>query len=50
MKVRDVLRLLKDDGWYLSVTKAAIANLNIRRRKDELRFQENQMMIYHTEH
>jgi len=23
MKVRDVLRLLKDDGWYLIVTEAS---------------------------
>src|SRR5271163_3588454 len=30
MKVREVLRLLQDDGWYLAATREAIVNSSIR--------------------
>ena len=33
MKVRDVLRLLKDDGWYLVVTEGSHRQFNIQQRK-----------------
>ncbi len=45
MKVRDVLILLKSDGWYLVGLKAATASSNIRGRSDELRLRENQATI-----
>ena len=45
MKVRDVLILLKSDGWYLVATERSTASSNIRGRSGELRLRENQATI-----
>lgn len=34
MKVRDILRLLRDDGWYLLVTKEVIDSSSTQLKKD----------------
>ena len=49
MKVRDVLRLLKDDGWYLVVTEGSHRQFKQPTEKGRVTVQESQMTIYRTE-
>jgi len=37
MKVRDIIRLLERDGWYLKQTREIIGNTSIRGSRDESR-------------
>jgi hypothetical protein len=34
VKVRDVLRMPSDDGWYLVATQRAIVNISTQRSQD----------------
>jgi predicted RNA binding protein YcfA (HicA-like mRNA interferase family) len=49
MKVRDVLRLLKDDGWYLIVTEGSHRQFKHSAKKGRVTVRGNQTMIYRTE-
>jgi len=49
MKVRDVLTLLKDDGWYLVVTEGSHRQFKHPTKKGRVTVPGNQTMIYPIE-
>jgi predicted RNA binding protein YcfA (HicA-like mRNA interferase family) len=47
MKVKEILRLLEEDGWYLARTKGSHRQLKHRNKSAQLPFPENRASIYH---
>jgi predicted RNA binding protein YcfA (HicA-like mRNA interferase family) len=46
MKVRDVLAMLKADGWYLVVTEGSHRQFKHRKKVDVLRSPESRTTIF----
>lgn len=45
MKIRDVIKLLEDDGWFLVTTKGSHVSTNTQRKGAALQSQGNPEMI-----
>jgi hypothetical protein len=46
MKVKEVLKLLEENGWYLARTKAAIDSSSIPTSRARSPLRGNQVLIY----
>ncbi len=45
MKVRDIIKLIEEDGWYWIKKKVVTDSINIQSKKGVLLFQVNCLMI-----
>lgn len=50
MKIRDVLQMLNEDGWFLVATRGSHRQFKHPTKQGVLPFQENQMTISHLGH
>jgi predicted RNA binding protein YcfA (HicA-like mRNA interferase family) len=50
MKVKEILRLLEEDGWYLARTKGSHRQLKHRNKSGAVTVSGNRVSMYHRAH